>query len=354
MQLVINSFGASLRRHGEMFRVVCDGRHVDLPAKRVSTILVTAGAHFSSDAINLALEHNSNVVLLDKFGTPTGRFWLTKMGSTAAIRRAQIATENTPQGTEIVKRWTAVKLHNQCDFLRELGRRRPQRQDEFDNTCGVIEKQEKQLTALNSSLDEARHQILGFEGTSAATYWKLIGSLPPANFQFSKRSFRPARDAFNAMLNYAYGVLYSEVERACIIAGLDPFVGFLHTDNYNKQSLVFDMIEPFRIWADRTVTKLFTGRRCKEGMFEVSRDGVVLQKEAKELLLSNLEDHLEEPVRYQVKSSRKKKTRQIKRRKCIQAEAHTLANRLLGKEGGLPEIMETKEVFGDSGDEEGK
>jgi CRISPR-associated protein Cas1 len=43
------------------------------------------------------------------------------------------------------------------------------------------------------------------------------------------------------MLNYSYGVLYSLVEKACILAGLDPFVGFLHTDNYNKKSLVFDL-----------------------------------------------------------------------------------------------------------------
>ena len=46
-------------------------------------------------------------------------------------------------------------------------------------------------------------------------------------------------------------MLYSLVERACIVAGLDPFVGFLHTDNYNKKSLVFDLIEPFRVLGER-------------------------------------------------------------------------------------------------------
>ena len=60
---------------------------------------------------------------------------------------------------------------------------------------------------------------------------------------------------------YAYGVLYGLVEKACIVAGLDPFVGFLHTDNYNKTSLVFHLIEPFRIKTpgiDRTAN-------CKPG-----------------------------------------------------------------------------------------
>ena len=35
------------------------------------------------------------------------------------------------------------------------------------------------------------------------------------------------------------------VVEAYIIAGLDPYIGFLHTDNYNKKSLVFDVIELF-------------------------------------------------------------------------------------------------------------
>ena len=35
------------------------------------------------------------------------------------------------------------------------------------------------------------------------------------------------------------------VEKAYIIAGLDQYIGFLHTDNYNKKSLVFDVIELF-------------------------------------------------------------------------------------------------------------
>jgi hypothetical protein len=60
---------------------------------------------------------------------------------------------------------------------------------------------------------------------------------------FESRSRQPAADAFNAMLNYSCGILYSLVEKACILAGLEPFVGFLHTDNYNKKSLVYDLIE---------------------------------------------------------------------------------------------------------------
>lgn len=351
MQLVINTFGASLRRKEELFEVRVGDRKVPVAARTISSVLIGTGAHFSSDCIDLALEQNIDVVLLDKFGQPKGRFWPAKMGSTAAIRRAQLLCAETPEGVEIVIGWTRTKLENARAFLGDLARKRPARSADFDEACTKIGEQVESLDQLNGSVDERRFEILGAEGAAATAYWQLIGTLPPRNFRFTGRSKHPAMDPFNAMLNYAYGVLYSMADRACIVAGLDPFVGILHTDNYNKRSLTFDLIEPFRIWADRVVLKLFTGRRCKEAMFHRGKNGVVLEKEAKELLLESLNEYLDQRIRYKCKSGKKIKTRQIKRRDSMQAEAHTFANRLLGKDGGLPEVLATEEIFADAEDE---
>lgn len=347
MQLVINTFGASLRRNGELFEIHLKEKKIPVAAKKLSSILITTGAHFSSDVIELALEHNIDIVMLNKFGHPFGRFWPAKMGSTTAIRRAQIKAAGNESGLEIIRQWTGTKLQNQLDLLSELSRRRSGQEELFDSACEQLSLYLQNLDKLTGCVDEIRHTILGIEGKAAAAYWRVIGQLPPEEFRFTTRSKRPAADPYNAMLNYAYGVLYSKVERACIIAGLDPFVGILHTDNYNKKSLVFDLIEPFRIWADRIVTKLFTGRRCKQDMFHTGKDGIILEKEAKDLLLGSLNEYLDQSIDYKIKSSKSKKTRRIKRLDCIQAEAHTFANRLLGKDGGLPEVMTTRDVFGD-------
>ncbi len=51
------------------------------------------------------------------------------------------------------------------------------------------------------------------------------------------------------------------VERACILAGLDPYIGIMHVDNYNRQAFVFDLIEMYRIYIDRIVFKLFSTKR---------------------------------------------------------------------------------------------
>jgi hypothetical protein len=50
MQLIINTFGASLQRRGELFRVAVGDRNVEIAARKVQSILLTTGSHFSSDS----------------------------------------------------------------------------------------------------------------------------------------------------------------------------------------------------------------------------------------------------------------------------------------------------------------
>jgi CRISPR-associated protein Cas1 len=68
-----------------------------------------------------------------------------------------------------------------------------------------------------------------------------------------------ASDPVNLALNYAYGVLEGECRGAINTVGLEPSVGFLHeTSSYQtKQSLVYDLQEPFRWIADVTVVEAF-------------------------------------------------------------------------------------------------
>src|SRR5438477_161295 len=71
------------------------------------------------------------------------------------------------------------------------------------------------------------------------------------------RETRGAVDPLNSALNYGYGVLYAQVEQALILAGLDPYAGFLHADRPGKPSLVLDLIEEVRqTVVDRTVIGL--------------------------------------------------------------------------------------------------
>jgi CRISPR-associated protein Cas1 len=93
---------------------------------------VATGVFFSSGVLRLAAEHNIDVVCLDRFGDPYGRFWQNRMGSAAAIRRRQLEAADGPEGLDIVRGWVEAKLRNQLEFLEELAGRRPGTEADFD------------------------------------------------------------------------------------------------------------------------------------------------------------------------------------------------------------------------------
>lgn len=343
MQLVINTFGASLRRKGDRFVIRAGPNRVAVSAHKVRTILIATAVQVSSDAIVLAIAHNIDIVFLEKTGEPIARVWPPRMGSTAAVRRRQLEAAAGPEGLALAREWVASKLRNQAEFLEELRDRRPRQADIFHGAIAGVRQSLAQVDQLTGTLEERRGRLMGLEGAASRAYFSCIGRLVPEIYRFDGRSRQPARDGFNAMLNYGYGVLYSMVERACICAGLDPHLGFLHTDNYNKPSLTFDLIEPFRIFAERATLLLFTGRRARSEYFEPVPGGVALSKDGRAAFLPYYNERLDRPVRYPVQS-KPGTYRKIKRRDTIAHEAHALANRLLGRDD-LPRVVETRELW---------
>lgn len=321
MQIVINTPGTFLTQKDTCFRLKQQERKLDISPLKVESIIISNQAMISSQAVVLALEHNIDVVFLDGYGDPMGRIWFSKMGSTALVRRRQLEAADGDQGVRLVCDIVGRKLQNQENFLKKLMYARPDRKEFFAPFLQVIENAGKALVIEGRDLDDVRNRIMGLEGTAGRSYFRCLSGLLPEKYRFEGRSRRPAKDCFNACLNYCYGILYSLVEKACILSGLDPYVGFLHTDNYNKKSLVFDFIEPFRIFAEQTTVYLFTGRQTKDEYFDIQEHAVSLNQVGKPVVIEAMNKHLDEGVRYRRKN--------VKRRHILQHEAHRLANLLL-------------------------
>ncbi|QTA80763.1 CRISPR-associated endonuclease [Desulfonema limicola] len=338
MQLVIQRPGTLITQKDEIFRLKNQDDKMDISPLKVESIVITNKAMISSQAVVLALEHNIDVIFLDNFGNPLGRIWFAKMGSTALIRRKQIEAADNSLGLTLVKDLVDQKLNNQVQFLKKLMYARPGKEDNIGDYIDTIEKSAKNLAEnKGQTIKDADQTIRGLEGSAGRSFFQCLSQIMPEKYRFQKRSKRPAKDPFNAALNYCYGMLYSQVEKACILAGLDPYVGFLHTDNYNKKSLVYDLIEPFRIFAEQTVTYLFTGKKIKDEYFDFSENAVSLNQKGKPVVVEAMNLHMEETVRYRKKN--------VKRRLIIQHEAHKMANILLETEQGMqrPEWLEIKE-----------
>lgn len=348
MQLVINTHGISLRRRGERLVISKkDTKPVEIAASKIQSIMVTSGIFFSSGVVELASQHGIDICFLAKDGDPISRLWQSRFGSTAAIRRLQLNASGNEIGIDVAREWIIKKLENQHKFLTQLQSKRPERSSVFETPLRILPETIQKLAALSGTIDEQRGTMMGLEGVAGRVYFECIAKLMPSEYQFSGRSRRPAVDPFNAMINYAYGVLYSQVERALVLAGLDPHIGYLHTDNYNKPSLVFDMMEPFRIIAEKATVLFFTGRRVKREFFRDVPGGVELAPDGRAALITNLNERLDKSVKYPIQQSKRpngKKTRRIKLRVTIQYEAHALANRLLGK-NDLPRIVTSDALF---------
>ena len=301
-----------------------ENKEFEVSAKKVESILITTGALLSTDAIKFAIENNIDLIFLDELGNPYGRVWHSKLGSTVVIRRRQLEIAEEDEGLALAKEWIAAKFNNQIDFLKRLANSRPEKQEKIEGYAKRLEEIKLSLNNLNGTIEEKRGTLMGLEGSAGRIYFEALSFIVPAKFEFESRSRQPAKDEFNCLLNYAYGVLYSLVEKGCILAGLDPYVGFIHTDNYNKKSLVFDLIDMFRIYAEQTVVYLLSQRKIKKDFFDPIKGGITLNKEGKAVLIEALNNILEKTVRY--------RGRNIKNRDIIQFECHRIANSLIGKE----------------------
>ena len=89
-------------------------------------------------------------------------------------------------------------------------------------------------------------------------------------------SNRNAKHPMNAVLNYAYGMLRSQVHIAAIAEGYDPRRGIMHHDRDDGDAFawVFDMIEPRRAEIDAKVLKFMLGTPLTGADFVLRSDGV--------------------------------------------------------------------------------
>jgi CRISPR-associated protein Cas1 len=230
----------------------------------------------------------------------------------AAVRRQQVLFAMDLAATQWIISLFELKTQFQNDNLTFLQNRRPHL---AKNIAQTIQKTAKWLDAFKpiqtGLLETVRMQIMGVEGNLAREYWNLIEMGFENPTLFEGRNRRPATDTFNAALNYAYGMLYNIVEQACFAAGLDPQLGFLHVDDYAKPTLVFDMIEPFRVWIDRMLLEAFLKRDFQALYFEPTADfettkGIQLSKEGKHWLIPMVNNWMADKIRFREKQLSRK------------------------------------------------
>ncbi|RMG61899.1 MAG: CRISPR-associated endonuclease Cas1 [Chloroflexi bacterium] len=274
--LIVEDFGAFIGKHSERLRITLKGEvKAETPLVYLRQVIVKSrGVSISSDAILACAERGIAMHFVSGVGAQAGASLYTAgLGGTVLTRRAQLLAYTDLRALMLSVAIARAKIGNQAGLLQYHARSRkvsaPHRAAElrvlahevldYDaeleallvracHPAQPVTRDKPDLPAVNDRypIDRVRHALLSIEGRAAQKYWAGIKLLLPTELGWEGRRTRHARDPFNSALNYGYAILSRQIEQALVLAGLDPFAGFLHADRPGKPSLTLDLIEEFR------------------------------------------------------------------------------------------------------------
>ncbi|TFH40644.1 MAG: CRISPR-associated endonuclease Cas1 [ANME-2 cluster archaeon] len=296
MRLIIDKYGTYIHKKKNRFIILNQSQDNEFSADKVSQILIYRGAAITADAIDLAVKHDIDIVYLDKIGRPFARTYSCKFENSASVHRHQVRAYDNEKGIALMAGFIEGKIKNQSYLLKRLAKTRDD--DRLRNIAEKIIYQTEKLST-GKTIDGSRNIIMGIEGEASKRYFQALTYVLPENVYCGHRIKQPPGDLFNALLSYGYGILYTEIEKACILAGLNPYMGFLHADRLGKPSMVLDLIEEFRQpVVDRSVITLVSKRSVQENNVEPVENGYYLDNFGKHKVVEAIVTQLAKVISY--------------------------------------------------------
>jgi CRISP-associated protein Cas1 len=328
--LIAETFGSHIGKYSERLKITQNKEVLaQAPLLHLESLhVLSRGVSISADALEACCDYGIPVHFLDNRGTPYASVYAGGLAGTAITRREQLRAYDDSRGVRLALSIAAGKIQNQVISLKYLAKTRKDTPvgEELHLLSLEVQDYLRPLEELEGNhVETIRETLMAIEGSSARVYWKACRQVVPEQYSWEKREGRGAKDPVNSLLNYGYGILYGEVERALVQAGLDPFAGFIHVDRPGKPSLTLDFIEEFRqVVVDRVVLGL-VARHFKVEQEETGMMTDTTKRSYAEHILS----HLDAQMRYQGK--------RFPLRQIIQAQARQLASFLRGEtESYLP------------------
>lgn len=329
--LIVEEFGAFIGKHSERLIVTKGEEQLAVaPLLHLESVLITGnGVSISADAVKECAERGIPIHFVSGTGNPYASLYSAGLTGTILTRRAQLEAYHTRRGLLVALGCARGKIQNQANLLKYVAKyRKETAPDLFEWLRARAEQIETHVRALDrleetseaqATIEQYRNEMMGIEGSAAQVYWDALTRVVPAELGWTGREGRGARDPFNSALNYGYGILYTQIERAVVLAGLDPYAGFAHVDRPGKPSLTLDLIEEFRQpIVDRTMLGL-----VNKGVKIEQDDKGYLTEDTRKMLAEKVLNRLETPEMYEKKN--------VPLRIIIQSQARHLATFLRGE-----------------------
>ena len=248
--LVVCDYGSFIGLDKHKIAIKQKDQVVSYPLNRLRTLSIAKnGVSISSDLIESLSTRGIKTFFLDFRGVAHSAILGQSQHGVVSVRMAQMAfcQNNT---LALVRKIVSAKIKNQRAVLNYL--------DKYHNNS-FLKSAVQELLKNSEQASHAKNitALLGFEGASANSYFQALRKSKLLSSSFKKREGRGSQEINNSMLNLGYSVLSSYVLNAVINAGLEPYLGLLHSKRPGKMALVLDLMEEYRAWVvDRNVIKL--------------------------------------------------------------------------------------------------
>lgn len=276
--LYVTSENSYLALDGENIVVLEDKQEIGrLPLHNLDSI-VSFGYRGTSPALmGACAERNISLCYV----SPQGKFLARVSGKTKGnviLREQQYKSSCDDKiSFSIAQNCILGKVFN-ARWVLERAVRDHSLQIDVDRVKDASEKLKNSLEYIRNC--KSKEQLRGYEGEAASIYFSVFNELilqQKTNFVFSGRSKRPPMDNVNAMLSFVYTLLTNQIVSALECVGLDPYIGYLHTERPGRVSLALDLIEELRVvLADRFVLSLINKKIVSKKNFKVMENGAVL------------------------------------------------------------------------------
>lgn len=286
--LYITEHGASLGIQKNRLEVKTkDGEQRSVPIETLESIEIFGKSQMTTQVITECLQRGIPVSFYAYGGEYFGRLISTGHVNVARQRMQYEITKNEDFCLELSKEIISAKVHNQSVLLRRYER---SSQKTVQQEIMIIKRTEKRIERCVSL-----EGLMGCEGYAARMYFQALGKVVSEEFYFEKRSKRPPKDEFNALLSLGYSKLFHEIYAKVENKGLNAYLGFMHQDKEGHPALISDLIEEWRaVIVDSTVMSLINGHEIQKEHFSRLEDGtgIYLTRDGMKIFVNKLDQKM--------------------------------------------------------------
>ncbi len=276
--LYVTQEQAYLHKDGAAIIVRHDKKKIgQFPVAAVGEIVCFGfGIGVSPPLAEFCAAQGTTISYLNGFGRFLARMEGPIRGNVLLRRQQYRISDSDERSSNIARMCIAAKVANQRQVVSRFLRNHPDsiNANDLRRTINMLSHAQKKVRAA-SALDLLR----GLEGEASANYFSVFNAMllsDDERLRFSSRSRRPPRDPVNAMLSFGYALLANDLRSALETVGLDPYVGFLHTERPGRPSLALDLMEEFRAsFVDRLVFAMINRGEVRSGSFVFGPSGDV-------------------------------------------------------------------------------